>query len=68
MIIDIDYIEFFRWLKSINKLDFYEAVLDISEDYGLDDQNHRMNAFNEIEKLKQEYSKSNDNQRRNTKI
>lgn len=50
-------IEFFNWLKSIDKLDQYEAMLDISEDYA-GDQEYRCNAYDDIEKLKWEYSQS----------
>ena len=31
-----DYLGFFKWLKSINKLEMYEAMLDISEDFSED--------------------------------
>ena len=46
--------EFFEWLRSVDKLDFYEAALDMSEDYA-GDQKIRLRASDDIEKLKEEY-------------
>lgn len=49
--------KFFEWLRSINKLDKYEAALDISEDYA-GDQEHRLEASEFLDKLRIEYKKT----------
>ncbi len=49
--------KFFNWLRNIGELDRYEAMLDISVEYA-GDQKHRLQACDDIEKLKLEYEKS----------
>lgn len=54
---EFDYETFFEWLRSIGKLDFYEAALDISMEYA-GDQNYRLQACDSIDKLKKEYNET----------
>lgn len=46
--------EFFEWLRSINKLDAYEAMLDFSVDYA-GDQELRLQATEDLHLLKMQY-------------
>lgn len=45
--------DFFNWLRRNEKLDLYEAMLDISED--ISDLEYRHQALEGIEKLKEEF-------------
>ena len=47
------YLQFFSWLRSVGKLDLYEAMLDTSLEY--DDQERRLNADTDIKKLNKKF-------------
>jgi len=49
-------INFFEWLSNIKLLDKYEAALDISEDYNIDQKN-RLDATEYVFRLNEQYIK-----------
>lgn len=49
---DFDYPGFFDWLRTKDKIDYYEAALDVSEDF---DSPYRTDAANYIQELKMNY-------------
>ena len=50
--------EFFDWLESIGELDKYEALLDISEDYVIDQTSH-IRASEELDEIRSRYKEEN---------
>ena len=48
-----EYLKFFDWLRGIDRLDEYEAMLDSSIEYSNQELCHRANS--DIEKLKSEF-------------
>ena len=53
----LEMMQFFDYLTSVDKLNYYEAILEASEDYG-GDQTTRLQAWADMEQLKQEFVKS----------
>jgi hypothetical protein len=52
-----DWAEFFKWLEVEGKLDWYEAALDISQDYA-GDQSIRLKASDDIDRFIDEFKKT----------
>ena len=52
---------FFKWLKSINKLDTYKTLLCISKDY-TGNEIYRTEAWNRMERLKTRYEQEREKQ------
>ena len=52
--------EFFEWARSINKLDYYEAILETSIDYA-GDQKRRLEASDLLMKMDKEFVKYIEN-------